>query len=250
VGQRRDFGMATLFLTSCPVFPLEVGSIFLSPYCPAFHLRFFPLSSGSLSTPRSLVNSGIYPKDATQCHRGTCSTMFIVSLFVIARSWKQPRCPRTKEWVEKMGFIYTMEYYSAIKNEERSIYTLVFLLIEFHVVCELYLASEVLGFWVYQWVHVMCVLFDSVTSLRIIYSRSIHLPTNFMNSFFFCFLKFFFIYYVFSSMTFPMLSQKSPIPSPPLPYPPILIFLALAFPCTGAYKVCVSEGPLFPVMAN
>jgi hypothetical protein len=43
-----------------------------------------------------------------------------------------------------------------------------------------------------------------------------------------------------------MLSQKSPIPSPPpLPYPPIPIFLALAFPCTGAYTVCVSNGPLF-----
>jgi hypothetical protein len=57
-------------------------------------------------------------------------------------------------------------------------------------------------------------------------------------------------YYVFSSITFPMLSQKSPIPSPPLPYPPIPIFLALVFPCTEAYKVCVSNGPLFPVMAD
>jgi hypothetical protein len=37
---------------------------------------------------------------------------------------------------------------------------------------------------------------------------------------------------------------------PPLPYPPILIFLALAFPCTGAYIVCVSDGPLFPLMAD
>jgi hypothetical protein len=48
-----------------------------------------------------------------------------------------------------------------------------------------------------------------------------------------------FYYYVFSSVTFRMLSQKSPIPSPLLPYPPIPHFLALAFPCTGAYKVCV-----------
>jgi hypothetical protein len=40
------------------------------------------------------------------------------------------------------------------------------------------------------------------------------------------------------------------LPPTPLPYPPILIFLALAFPCTGAYKVCVSDGPLFPVMAG
>jgi hypothetical protein len=42
---------------------------------------------------------GIYPKDARPYHRGTCSTMFIVALFVIARSWKQPRCPTTEEWV-------------------------------------------------------------------------------------------------------------------------------------------------------
>ena len=51
-------------------------------------------------------------------------------------------------------------------------------------------------------------------------------------------------------MTFPMLFQKSPILSPIFPYPPILIFLALAFPYTGAYKVCVSNGPLFAVMAD
>jgi hypothetical protein len=44
--------------------------------------------------------------------------MFIVALFVIARSWKQPRCPMTEGWVQKMWFIYTMEYYSAIKNED------------------------------------------------------------------------------------------------------------------------------------
>jgi hypothetical protein len=44
--------------------------------------------------------------------------MFIEALFVIARSWKQPRCPSTEEWLQKMWFIYTMEYYSAIKNED------------------------------------------------------------------------------------------------------------------------------------
>ena len=44
--------------------------------------------------------------------------MFIVALFVIARSWKQPRCPTTEEWIQKMWFIYTMEYYSANKNED------------------------------------------------------------------------------------------------------------------------------------
>jgi hypothetical protein len=61
---------------------------------------------------------GIYLKDALPCHRGTCSTVFIVALFVIARSWKQPRCPTTEEWIQKMWFIYTMKYYSPIKNKD------------------------------------------------------------------------------------------------------------------------------------
>jgi hypothetical protein len=47
-----------------------------------------------------------------------CPITFIVTLFVIARSWKKPRCPMTEEWIEKMWFIYTMKYYSAIKNED------------------------------------------------------------------------------------------------------------------------------------
>jgi hypothetical protein len=44
--------------------------------------------------------------------------MFIVALSVIARSWKQHRCPTMEEWIQKMWFIYTMEYYSAIKKED------------------------------------------------------------------------------------------------------------------------------------
>ena len=43
--------------------------------------------------------------------------MFIAALFIIARNWKQPRCPSTEEWIKKMWYIYTMEYYSAIKNK-------------------------------------------------------------------------------------------------------------------------------------
>ena len=44
--------------------------------------------------------------------------MFITALFTIARSWKQPKCPSTEEWIEKMQYIYTMEYYSAIKRNK------------------------------------------------------------------------------------------------------------------------------------
>jgi hypothetical protein len=58
----------------------------------------------------------IYPEDAPTYNKDTCSTMFIAAIFIIARSWKQPRCPSTEEWIQKMWYIYTMEYYSAIKN--------------------------------------------------------------------------------------------------------------------------------------
>jgi hypothetical protein len=60
----------------------------------------------------------MYPEDAPTGNKDTCSTMFIAALFIIARSWTEPRCPSTEEWIQKMSYIYTMEYYSAIKNNE------------------------------------------------------------------------------------------------------------------------------------
>jgi hypothetical protein len=59
---------------------------------------------------------GICPEEVPTGNKNTCSTMFIAALFIIARSWKEPKCPSTEEWVQKMWYIYTMEYYSAIKN--------------------------------------------------------------------------------------------------------------------------------------
>ena len=61
---------------------------------------------------------GIYPEDVPTGNKDICSPMFIAALFIIARSWKEPRCPSTEEWIQKMWYIYTMECYSAIRNNE------------------------------------------------------------------------------------------------------------------------------------
>ena len=58
---------------------------------------------------------GIHTKE-TRIERDTCTQMFIAALFIIGRTWKQPRCPLADEWIRKLWDIYTMEYYSAIKK--------------------------------------------------------------------------------------------------------------------------------------
>ena len=78
--------------------PLEVTGIQIElPYDPAIPLL------------------GIYTEE-TRIERGTCTPMFIAALFTVARTWKEPRCPSTDEWMRKLWYIYTMEYYSAIKK--------------------------------------------------------------------------------------------------------------------------------------
>ena len=57
--------------------------------------------------------------------------MFIAALFTIARTWKQPKCPSTDEWIKKMWHIYTMEYYSAIKRNEMEVFVMLFLMVCF-----------------------------------------------------------------------------------------------------------------------
>ena len=58
---------------------------------------------------------GIHTKE-TRIERDMCTPMFIAALFIIARTWKQPRCSSADEWIRKLWYIYTMEYYSAIKK--------------------------------------------------------------------------------------------------------------------------------------
>ena len=49
--------------------------------------------------------------------KDTCTPVFTAALFTIARTWKQPRCPSADEWIRKLRYIYTTEYYSAIKKK-------------------------------------------------------------------------------------------------------------------------------------
>uniref|UniRef100_A0A8C3WG77 Uncharacterized protein n=1 Tax=Catagonus wagneri TaxID=51154 RepID=A0A8C3WG77_9CETA len=56
--------------------------------------------------------------DKTFLEKDTCTRMFIAALFTIAKTWKQPKCPSTDDWIRKMWYIYTMEYYSAIKKDK------------------------------------------------------------------------------------------------------------------------------------
>ena len=77
---------------------------------------------------------GIHTKE-TRSERDTCTPMYITALFIIARTWKQPRCPSADKWIRKLWYIYTMEYYSAVKKNSlehrvfiQHSYTLKFLL--------------------------------------------------------------------------------------------------------------------------
>ena len=58
---------------------------------------------------------GIYPEE-NKIEKYACIPLLTAALFTVARTWKQPRCPMTDEWIEKLWHIYTMEHYSAIKG--------------------------------------------------------------------------------------------------------------------------------------
>ena len=75
-----------------------------------------PLKTGiELPYDPAIPLLGIHTKE-TRIERDTCTPMFIAALFIIALTWKQPRCPSADEWIRKLWYIYTMEYYSAIKK--------------------------------------------------------------------------------------------------------------------------------------
>ena len=75
---------------------------------------------------------GIYP-EKTIIQEESCTTMFIAALFSIARTWKQPKCPSTDEWIKKMWHIYTVDYYSAIKRNEIELFVVRWMALEFFI---------------------------------------------------------------------------------------------------------------------
>ncbi|KAF0885828.1 LORF2 protein, partial [Crocuta crocuta] len=81
--------------------------------------RFLKKFTVKLPYDPAIALVGIYPKDTgVLMHRGTCTPVFIAALSTIAKSWKEPKCPSTDEWIKKMWFIYTMEYYMAMRKNE------------------------------------------------------------------------------------------------------------------------------------
>ena len=77
--------------------------------------RFLKKLEIELQYDPTITLLGIHTKE-TRIERDTCTPMFISVLFTIARTWKQPRCPLADEWLKKLWYIYTMEYYSVIKK--------------------------------------------------------------------------------------------------------------------------------------
>ena len=95
--------------------PLLVGMQLVQPLWKSVW-RFLRKLGVNLSQNPAIPLLGIYPSDALSYYKSICSTMFLVALFVIARTWKQPRCPSIEEWLKKVWHIYTLEFYSMGKK--------------------------------------------------------------------------------------------------------------------------------------
>ena len=62
---------------------------------------------------------GLCPKNPeTPIQKNLCTSLFIAALFTIAKCWRQPKCPSVNEWIKKLWYIYTMEYYAAERKKE------------------------------------------------------------------------------------------------------------------------------------
>ena len=106
-------------VTICSDFGAQKNKIWHCFHC--FPI-YFPWSDGTgchdlrfLPYDPSIPVQGIHTEETT-IETDTCTPMFIAALFIVARTWRQPRCPPADEWIRKLWHIYTMEYYSAIKK--------------------------------------------------------------------------------------------------------------------------------------
>ena len=79
--------------------------------------RFLKKLNAELSYDPAIPLLGIY-LEKTVIRKDTCTPMFTAALFTITKTWKQPKCPSREEWIKKMWYTYTKEYYSAIKKNE------------------------------------------------------------------------------------------------------------------------------------
>ena len=97
--------------------PTESKSLFYKPVQPLWKTvwRFLKKLEIELPYDPAIPLLGIHTEEA-RSERDTCIPMFIAALFIIARTWKQHRCPSADEWIRKLWYIYTMEYYSAIRK--------------------------------------------------------------------------------------------------------------------------------------
>ena len=80
-------------------------------------LRYLKKLKIELPYDPAILLLGIYLEE-TIIQKDTCTPVFIAALFTITRTSKEPKCPSTEEWIKQMWYIYTMEYYSAIKKNK------------------------------------------------------------------------------------------------------------------------------------
>ena len=78
--------------------------------------RFSGSGTGHGNLYFSKTSPGVYPEE-TKIEKDTCTLMFTAALFTKARTWEQPRGPSTDEWIKRLWYVYTTEYYSAIKTD-------------------------------------------------------------------------------------------------------------------------------------
>ena len=86
---------------------------------------------------------GIYPKNAAlKFEKDRCTPMFIAAQFTIAKKWKQPKCPSIDEWIKKRWYIYTTEYYSAIRRKQILPFATTWMELEGIMLCEISQAEK------------------------------------------------------------------------------------------------------------